>query len=149
MKETTTGSRNGIQWSFVEQLEDLDFADDLALLAHTHTQMQAKTTKLKAVSSKLGFEINADKTKTIKIKSNAREQITINNLGIEDVTSFTYLRSVINTRGGTDEDVMARIGKARSVFNTLASIWRSREISSITKLRIFDFNVKSVLFYWS
>ena len=39
MKETTTGSRNEIQWSLVEQLKDLDFADDLALLAHTHTQM--------------------------------------------------------------------------------------------------------------
>ena len=33
------------------QLKDLDFADDLALLAHTYTQMQAKTTKLEAVSS--------------------------------------------------------------------------------------------------
>ena len=73
MKETTTGSRNGIQWFLVEQLEDLDFADDLALLAHTHTQMQAKTTKPEVVSSKLGLKINADKTKTIKINSNARE----------------------------------------------------------------------------
>ena len=116
MKETTTGSRNGIQWSLVEQLEDLDFADDLALLAHTDTEMQAKTTKLEAVSSKLGLKINTDKTKTIKINSNAREQIMINNLGIEEVTSFTYLGSVINITGGTDEDVLARIGKARSVF---------------------------------
>ena len=137
MKETTTGLRNGIQWSLVEQLEDLDFADDLALLAHTRTQMQAKTTKLEAVSSKLGLKINMDKTKTIKINSNVKEQIMINNLGIEDVTSFTYLGSVINIMGGTDEDVMARIGKARSAFNTLASIWRSREISTTTKLRIF------------
>ena len=78
MKETTTGSRNGIQWSLVEQLEDLDFADDLALLAHTHTQMQAKTTTLEAVSSKLGLKINTDKTNTVKINSNAREQIMIN-----------------------------------------------------------------------
>ena len=37
---------------------------------------------------------------------------------------------------------MARIGKARSVFNTLASIWRSREITTTTKL-------KSVLLYGS
>ena len=42
MKETTTGSRNGIQWSLVEQLEDLDFADDLALQAHTHTQIRCR-----------------------------------------------------------------------------------------------------------
>ena len=149
MKETTTSSRNGIQWSLVEQLEDLDFADDLALLAHTHTRMQAKTTKLEAVSSKLGLKINTDKTKTIKINSNAREQIIINNLGIEDVTSFTYLGSVINITGGTNEDVMERIGKARSAFNTLASIWRSREITTTTKLRIFNSNVKSVLLYGS
>ena len=149
MKETTTGSKNGIPWSLVEQLEDLDFADDLALLAHTHTQMQAKTSKLEAVSSKLGLKINTDKTKSIKINSNAKEQITINNLGIEDITSFTYLGSVINITGGTDEDVMARIGKACRTFNTLASIWRSREITKTTKLRIFNSNVKSVLLYGS
>ena len=56
----------------------------------------------------------------------------INNICIEDVTSFTYLGSVINITGGTDEDVMARIGKARSA-----------------KLRILNFNVKSVLLYGS
>ena len=151
MKETTTGSRNGIQWTLVDQLEDLDFADDLALLAHTHTQMQAKTTKLEAISSKLGLKINTDKTKTIRINSNASEQIMImiNNLGIEDVTSFTYLGSVINITGGTDEDVLARTGKARSTFNTLASVWRSREITTTTKIRIFNSNVKSVLLYGS
>jgi len=49
----------------------------------------------------------------------------INNLGIEDVTSFTYLGSVINITGGTDEDELDRIGKARSTFKTLESIWRS------------------------
>ena len=73
----------------------------------------------------------------------------INDLGIEDVTSFTYLGSVINTTGGTDEDVLARTGKARSTLNTLASIWRSREITTTTKLRIFNCNVKSVLLYGS
>ena len=43
MKETTKGERNGIQWTMWEQLDDLDFADDIALLSHTHTQMQDKT----------------------------------------------------------------------------------------------------------
>ena len=44
---------------------------------------------------------------------------------------------------------MARIGKARSPFNTLASIWRSREIKTTTKLRMFNSNVQSVLLYGS
>ena len=32
MKTTTTGRNNGIQWTLWTQLDDLDFADDLALL---------------------------------------------------------------------------------------------------------------------
>jgi len=73
----------------------------------------------------------------------------INNLGIEDVTSFTYLGSIINITGGTDEDVLARIGKARSAFNASASIWRFREITTTTKIRILNSNVKSVSLYGS
>ena len=42
MKKTTTNRRNGIQWTPLSQLEDLDFADDLALLSHSHQQMQEK-----------------------------------------------------------------------------------------------------------
>ena len=42
MKKTTKYRRNGIQWTPWSQLEDLDFADDLALLSHSHQQMQGK-----------------------------------------------------------------------------------------------------------
>jgi len=37
MKETTIDSRNEVQLCLVDQLEDLDIADDLALLAYTHS----------------------------------------------------------------------------------------------------------------
>ena len=43
MKTVTEGKRNGIQWTMRTQLDDLDFADDLALLSHSHNQMQEKT----------------------------------------------------------------------------------------------------------
>ena len=43
MKKTTEQGKNGIQWTLWTQLEDLDFADDIALLSHTQQQMQAKT----------------------------------------------------------------------------------------------------------
>jgi len=121
------GSRNGIQWTLVDQLEDLDSADDLALMSHTHSQMQAKTTKLEAISSKVGRQINTDKAKIMRVNSKSNEHIRIANRDIEDVTSFTYLGSVINITGGKDKDILARIGKARSAFDILGDIWRSRE----------------------
>jgi hypothetical protein len=44
MTTVTTGRSNGVQWTLLTQLDDLDFADDLALLSHNHRQMQDKTT---------------------------------------------------------------------------------------------------------
>jgi hypothetical protein len=37
MKKATDGRRNGIQWTMLNQLDDLDFADDLALLSQSPT----------------------------------------------------------------------------------------------------------------
>lgn len=59
-----------IQCSLVDQLKDLDFADDMALPAHTQIQWQAKTTKLEVIS----FKLVTVTTKAIRINSNAREQ---------------------------------------------------------------------------
>jgi hypothetical protein len=40
MKTSTDQKRNGVQLTLCKQLEDLDFAEDLALLSHTLQQMQ-------------------------------------------------------------------------------------------------------------
>ena len=36
MRETVKQGHNGIQWTFTKQLDDLDFADDICLLSHSH-----------------------------------------------------------------------------------------------------------------
>ena len=41
MRRTTEANRDGIQWTLTTRLEDLDFADDIALLSHNHQGMQA------------------------------------------------------------------------------------------------------------
>ena len=66
---------------------------------------------------------------------------------LEEFETFTYLGSVINQQGGTDADVKTRIGKARAAFITLKNIWRSNLITSRTKIRLFNSNVKSALLY--
>ncbi|VDO68280.1 unnamed protein product [Schistosoma margrebowiei] len=40
MKTSTSEGKHGIQWTVQNQLDDLGFADDLALLSHTHEQIQ-------------------------------------------------------------------------------------------------------------
>ena len=46
MRKTTGDRKRGIQWGLFNQLEDLDFADDLALLASNHRNMQEKSDRL-------------------------------------------------------------------------------------------------------
>ena len=59
-------------WS---QLEDLDFADDLALLSRNHDeQMQSKTTELAAVKKKKGLKINRGKSNVMRINT-IKEQL--------------------------------------------------------------------------
>ncbi|VDO47731.1 unnamed protein product [Schistosoma margrebowiei] len=43
MKTSTSEGRHGIQWTAQNQLDDLDFANDLALLSHTHKQINPIT----------------------------------------------------------------------------------------------------------
>ena len=40
---TASDRKRGIQWTFTTSLEDLDFADDLALLSHRIQDMNNKT----------------------------------------------------------------------------------------------------------
>ncbi len=147
MRKTTEGKRNGIQWTIVDQLDDLDFADDLALLSHTCTQMQEKTSILEEEADKVGLHINVGKTKLLKINSTSSNNIKLKSGEIEEVSSFTYLGSIVDTVGGTEQDIKTRIGKARTAFNLLKKVWKSREITTTTKIRIFNSNVKSVLLY--
>ena len=142
----TTGRNNGIQWTLWMQLDDLDFADDLALLSHNHSQMQDKTTLLETTSAGTGLKIRK-KTELMKMNTTANAPITVGGEPIREVKSFVYLRNVVDHQGGTDRDVTARIGKARAAFVMLKNIWASEGISMRTKLRIFNSNVNSVLLY--
>lgn len=62
---------------------------------------------------------------------------------------FVYLGSIVNSNGGTGEDVRSQLNKARLAFNTLRPIWNSKALSQCSKIRILNTNVKAVLLYGS
>ncbi|VDP74975.1 unnamed protein product [Schistosoma curassoni] len=64
VKTSTSEGKNGIQWTAQNQLDDLDFADDLALLSHTHEQMQIKTASVSTVSASVGLNIRKGKPRS-------------------------------------------------------------------------------------
>ena len=147
MKQATDGRRNGIQWTMFTQLDYLDFADDIALLSHNHQQMQDKLEQVEKRAAETGLSINQNKTKVLKSNTKSQASLMVNTQALEEVESFTYLGSVVDNLGGSDKDVKIRIGKARTAFNMMGSIWKARNITLKTKIRLFNSNVKTILLY--
>ncbi|VDO52880.1 unnamed protein product [Schistosoma margrebowiei] len=129
------------------QLDDLDFADDLAFLSHTQQQMQEKMTSVAAASVAISLNIHKGKSKVLRYNIACTNLITIDGESLEDVKTFTYLGSIIDEHGGSDADVKARIGKARAAYLQLKNICNSKQLSTNTKVRYFNTNVKTVLLY--
>ncbi|VDP52337.1 unnamed protein product [Schistosoma curassoni] len=129
------------------QLDDLNFADDLVLLSQTQQQIQEKTTSVAVASAVVGLKIQKGKSKSLRYNTACTNPVTIDRDDLEDVKTFTYLGSIIDEHGGSDADVKARIGKARAAYLQLKSIWNSKHLSTNTKVRTFNTNVKTILLY--
>ncbi|CAC5395900.1 unnamed protein product [Mytilus coruscus] len=83
----------------------------------------------------------------MKVKTRKGGTVSIEGEDIEEVDQFTYLGSIMDRNGGTDADIRTRISKARQAFAMLKPVWKSTAFTENTKIRIFNTNVKSVLFY--
>ena len=62
------------------------------------------------------------------VKNNAAVSttpITLEGDRLEDVSSFTYLGSLVDKQGGTGAEVKVRIGRARAAFLQMKNIWAS------------------------
>ena len=67
MRQTTQNVRHDIQWTMFSQLEDLDYADDIALLSTNARHLQQKANILNENAKKAGLHINMKKTKVMHL----------------------------------------------------------------------------------
>ena len=147
MKRKDIGVKIGITWTFTESLGDLDFADDISLIAHSHRDIQSKTEKLVRSAAKVGLHVNKDKTKTMRNNCQTGEPVKLGEQDIEDVTEFTYLGAKVTKYGNTEAEIKTMINKARKPFAALKNIWKTKMISKKTNIPIFMSNVLSVLLF--
>ncbi|VDP58857.1 unnamed protein product [Schistosoma mattheei] len=129
------------------QLDDLDFADDLAFLSHTQQQMQKKMISVAVASVAVSLNMHKGKSKILQYNTTRTNLITLDREAFEDVKAFIYLGSITDEHGGSDEDLKPRIGRARAAYPQLMHIWNPKQLSTNTKVKIFNTNVKTVLLY--
>ena len=148
MRKATADNSTGIRWKFTSKLEDLDFADDIALLSSNRQQIQTKTDRVNNIAGSTGLKINTSKTQVTRINPTSNTPVTLNGKDLEEVDSFIYLGATVSKSGGAADDMKRRLGLARIAFNKLSKIWKDSHIGRKTK-KIFRSNVVSVLLFGS
>jgi len=129
-------------------LNNLKFAKDIALAAQSEVYLQDLIHRVDAESKKFGLQISTAKTEVQCIAT--QEQILsidINGERIQESKDFVYLGGKISDISDSSSDVNRRIGLASGVARSLTTIWKSRNISTKTKVRLYDSLVLAVLLY--
>ena len=67
MKRMKGLRKRGIQWRMKERLEDLDYVDNICLLAQRFRDMEEKLTRLKEEAELAGLHININKMKRMHL----------------------------------------------------------------------------------
>ena len=100
MRRTTEDQPRGIRWTLFDMLEDLDFADDLALLSHTHHHMQEKTRHLSKFGRQVGLQISKRKTEVMSVNMNAPAPVLLDDQVLPSTETFTYLGICMDQSAG-------------------------------------------------
>ena len=133
-----------------QNINNLRYADDTALIADDIKNLQNVVDKVKEVSSRAGLEMNVKKTKTM-ISSRKPEDksvdIKVNNEILEQVMKFIYLGTEISQDGKSDKEIIRRSNIAKEKFSKISNLLTSKKLKISTKLRILNCYVFSIFTY--
>ena len=116
-------------------LEDLDYADDVALLDETEAAASDHITSLGVLANKVGLSINMDKTKFIFIPEAAQDLTHPSGEILQQVKDFKYLGSMMSCSA---TDLKCRRGLAWSTFWKMKIVWRANDVPFDLQRSIFQ-----------
>ena len=126
-------------------INNLRYADDTTLMVESKEKLNNLLTKVKAESDKPGLKLIIQKT---KIKASG--PITswqIDGETMETVTDFILGGSKITAHGACSHEIKRSLLLGRKVMTNLDSIFKSRDITLPTKVRLVKAMVFPVVMY--
>ena len=128
------GERNG------QICDKLRYADDTTLTAESEEELKSLLMKVKEESEKVGLKLNIQKTKIIG--SGPITSWEIDGKTVEIVSDFIFWGSKITADGDCSHEIKRCLLLGRKVMTNLDSIFKSRDITLPTKVRL----VKAMVF---
>ena len=115
-------------------INHLRYGDDPTLMAESEEELKSLLMKVKEESEKVSLKLNIQKTKIM-----ASSPITsweIDGEPVETVSDFILGGSKITADGDCSHEIKRRLLLGRKVMTSLDSIFKSRDITLLTKVRL-------------
>ena len=121
-------------------ISNLRHTVDTTLMAESEKELKSLLMKVKEESEKVGLRLNIQKTKIMA--SGPITSWEIDGETVETVSDFIFLGSKITADGDCSHEIKRRLPYDRKVMTILDSIFKSRDITLRTKVRL----VKAIVF---
>ena len=121
------------------------YEDDTTLMAESEKELKSLLMKVKEESEKVGLKLNIQKMKIMA--SGLITSWEINRETLETVSDFILGGSKITAHGDCSHEIKRRLLLGRKVMTNLDSIFKSREITLPTKVRLVKAMVFPVVMY--
>ena len=124
---------------------NIRYADDTTLMAESEEELKSLLMKAKEESEKVGLELNIQKTKIMA--SGPITSWKIDGETVETVSDFIFLASKITVDGDYSHEIKRSLLLGRKVMTNLDTIFKSRDITLQTKVRLVKAMVFPVVMY--
>ena len=126
-------------------INHLRYADDTTLMAESEEELKSLLMKVKKESEKVGLKLNIQKTKIMA--SGPIISWQIDGETVETMSDFVLGGSEITADGDCSHEIKRRLLLGRKVMTNLDSIFKSRDITLPTKVRLVKAMVFPVVTY--
>ena len=128
-----------------KNINNLRYADDTTLLAESEEELKSFLLKVKEESEKVGLKLNIQKTKIMASSPITSRQI--DGETVETVSDFIFVGSKIPADGDSSHEIKRCLLLGRKALTNLDSIFKSRDITLLTKVRLVKAMVFPVVMY--
>ena len=115
-------------------INNLRYADDTTLMAESEEELKSLLMKVKEERGKVGLKLNIQKTKIMV--SGPITSWEIDRETMETVTDFIFWGSIITADGDCSHEHKRHLLLGRKAMTNLDGILKSRDIISMTKVRL-------------
>ena len=115
-------------------INHLSYADYTTVMAESKEELKSLLMKVKVESEKVGLKLNIQKTKIMVSGPNTSRQIDWET--VETVSGFILGGSKITAEGYYSHEIKRRLLLGRKVMTNLDSIFKSRDITLPTEVRL-------------